>query len=247
MYSGCIARPIAFAAITSATAQMEGYEAVNAATYQPREQAVFTVSPAVIDIDLGAATDVRLAAMVRSNATAWSLKGASSQAGLASAADIVSDSLAGALGVAAAFYDETAHSHRWWRLTLTGPTPLYLGRIILADPFIPQHSFSFGRVNSRQPGLKYKAAAGGALHAEQNPQYRQWALTYEAIRDDEYKAELDALDAYPAGGGAVLFLEDPAAADAAEAGLYGLMTINGGATRTSLNRWRAPIQLMELT
>ena len=247
MYSGCIARPINFGAISSATAAVAGYEVAWAATDQPREQAVFTASPAVIDIDLGEAADVRLAALVRTNATAWSLKGASSQAGLASAPEITGSMLAGPqMGVAALFHDTDAHTHRWWRLALTGPTPLYLGRIILADPFIPLHSFSWGQVKGRQPGLKYKVAAGGALHAEAAPQYRTWSLAYEDIRDDEYAAELDALDAYTAGGGAVLFCPDPAATDAAKESLYGLMRIDG-ATRRSLNRWRAPIQLLELT
>lgn len=248
MTKGTMAKPLPFAAVSTPTATLSGWPVDNVGTQPAKDAAVFTASPAEIDIDLGQQEDVTVAALVATDATNWILKGADTQANLDTAPEIVNESLPGAgAGVETVFFDGAVHSHRWWRVTISGTADLALGRVILSPAFIPTYTFSYGLTRGRAPGLEFGAAADNSPWPRQRKQRRRWTVTFEDITDFEYTSELDAIDAYAAGGGEMLFSMDPDSPTPNADSLYCLMSIADGAQRRRKNRWRAPIVLEELT
>lgn len=246
MSFGLIARPHVPVSVFSATAMLAGSSPNHAATIQPREAAVFTASPAVIDLDFGSAVSVTLAALIGCEASGWRLQGAASQTGLGAAPDVVNTAVPapGWRGVSALHYQASAAAFR----QLTGAANLSLGRLVLSDAFAPTHSFDLGRNAARAPGLAFDEAAGGALYPLTRIQRRQWAVSFGHITDAEYSATIDALDDYAGSGGEVVFAANATLAPGAreQAALYGLMALAAGAAREHVNRWRAPVTLHEL-
>jgi len=247
--NGLIAIPYVPAAVSTTTDTAAGWPVANVITRQPRRAAVFEASPAGIDIDLGEARDVGLVGLVSTDATHWEVRAAATQLDLDSAGAIVDESVTPGAGVQALFWDGALREERWWRIAVSGVPDFRVGRIVLAKGFQPDFNFEFGGTRGHAPGWEIEQAAGGAIYPTGHPQRRRWALTYGDITDEEYSAELEAIDAYTAGGGEVLFVRDPDPEndDRMAGALYGLMRLAQGATRVRQNRWRAPITLEELT
>lgn len=106
-----------------------------------------------IDVDFGSAVAINTVALLQTNGAAgtWTLRGATTQAGLAGAADLFSGNIA-----AGSVTPESGRIHalavlasvatfRWWRIAFAGlAAPIEIGRLVMAARFQPEVNFSFG-------------------------------------------------------------------------------------------------------
>lgn len=244
-----IATPWVPSAISTTAGTDADWPIANAATLQPREPVVFTDSVVAIDVDLGDALDVDVVALIATGATHWTVRAASTQAGLETAADLVDEAVGLSSGVCSLFWDGVTRTEQWWRISLTGVVNYALGRLFIGPAWQPTYNYELGSVRGRAPGQAFDTGAGGALYPQLRPQHKRWALTLGDVTDAEYVAELDALDEYTAGGGEVLLCRDPdpANTDRLSESMYALMALAQGATRVRYNRWRAAAVFDELT
>jgi hypothetical protein len=244
-----IAQPFVPTAIASATATEASWPASKVGTVQPRDAAVFTASPAQIDLDLGTALAVGVVALVSTTATSWTVRAASDQASLGTAAAIVDDAIVHpGIPVGALLFDGVVRSYRWWRVELVGTAPIGVGRILIGAGWQPTWNIEFGSVRGFGPGLEFDSSVAGALYPMRRSQRRRWSLPFGDITDDEYSDVLEALDRHAAGGGEVLVVRSPGESDPLrlQESIYGLLSTPQGFTRRRQNRWRALMTIEEM-
>lgn len=221
-----------------------------------------------LTIDLGAANDVRMAALLYSNATAdalWRVRAAASQAALTSGAaydsgwlphypvpvgDTPPADLDGWDRTHAFLWMAAVQSFRWWRIDIddaTNPAGFYqAGRLYLANPWQPTLNRRYGGAFGSVDETTVQRSRGGQTYANRGPRRREWSLPMQYGSAAELHADARRFQRAVGTDGDCLIVLDPEDRTALmETMIYARLTGSRQVAESSFRFWEQTVAAEE--
>ena len=252
-----IAAPLPVATIETRQALNPTTPITNLLDPRPRRLVEVTGTNLSLDVDLGAATEITMLALLFTNAgndATWSVRAANKRSALTRAPYLVPR---GTVFPASPGRSKRKHGfalfttirRRWLRIEIEGGTvsggKLQVGRLIISNALQPTWNHALGSSTARRPLVDEALSRTGQVSRRLWQRRRILTLRYPELTEEELYGELmpiaEQADAEP-----VLIIQEPANARyRMEMMFYGMLTVQ--TTKISPDEYDARLQLTEWT